>query len=126
MELQFLDFEVSEDADGAVVFDALASVPGAQLDRLQAEVAAVLDWAHDTFPGARAALEDGGEWDFQLYGAAETRTPQTLHYHREDDDRAGTITRASGSPGPARFSVSLSISGSAGFGQALREAFAIA
>lgn len=122
MELQFLDFDVSEDADGSVVFDALASVPAAQLARLHGEVTAVLGWAHQTFPGARAPLEDGGEWDFQLDGAIETRTPQALHYN----GRTGEITAEAGTPGPGRFSVSLSISGTAGFGDALREAFGIA
>ena len=122
MELQFLDFDVSEDADGSVVFDALASVPAAQLARLHGEVKAVLGWAYQAFPGARAPLDDGGEWDFLLDGAIETRTPQALRY----DSDTGEIASEAGTPGPGRFSISLAISGTAAFGEALREAFGIA
>lgn len=122
MELHYLDFDTSEDADGSAVFDAMATVSATQLKGLWAEVAAVLAWAHDEFPGARAPLEDGGDWDFQLDGAREQRFPQTLAY----DESSGTVSLAAElAAGPSRHSVTLSISGSPAFSEAFREVFGI-
>ncbi|KAF1044343.1 hypothetical protein [Xylophilus sp.] len=64
--LDYLDFDYSEDADGAGSFDALASVRPAQAEALRAEVATVLDWAAAAFPGGRAPLDEGGDWDADL------------------------------------------------------------
>lgn len=66
MSLQFLDFDYSEDGQGGGSFDAMASVRQAQLAAVRAEVAEVLDWAETTFPGQRAPLDEGGEWDMDL------------------------------------------------------------
>ena len=43
--LRFLQFDCSEDSAGLASFEAMASVGAAQWPALQAEVAAVLDWA---------------------------------------------------------------------------------
>ena len=123
MELNYLYFDTTEDADGAAVFDAMATVSAAQCEGLWAEVAAVLRWAHEHFPGARAPLEDGGDWDFQLDGAREQRFPRTLAY----DEHDGTVSLAAElAAGPPRHSVTLSISGSPAFSEAFREVFHIA
>jgi hypothetical protein len=121
MELHYLDFDTSEDADGAVVFDAMASVAADKVALLWAEVSAVLGWAHRTFPGAQAPLEDGGEWDYLLEGAQEVRIPQVLHY----DLGGGGLSAEGGVAGPARHLLTLSMTGTAGFGEAFREAFGV-
>ena len=123
MELHYLDFDISEDADGSAVFDAMATVSATQLKGLWAEVSAVLGWGHRHFPGARAPLEDGGDWDFQLDGARAQRFPQTLAY----DESSGAVNLVAELPaGPSRHSVTLSISGSPAFSEAFREVFGIA
>ncbi len=64
--LQYLDFDYSEDDAGCGTWDAMASVRPAQLAAVQAEVALVLDWAQGQFPERQGALDDGGEWDYDL------------------------------------------------------------
>jgi hypothetical protein len=123
MELHYLDFDTSEDADGAAVFDAMASVAAGQLPALWAEVAAVLGWAHREFPDARAPLDEGGEWDYLLEGATEVRTPQVLEF---DSASGGIITATPGTPAPARHALTLSITGTPGFSDAFRSAFGMA
>jgi len=121
VELRYLDFDISDDEDGATVFDAMASVGAAQWPALCAEVEAVLAWAEQAFAGARAPLDDGGEWDFVLDAAQEARTPVALAW----DEGSGRLSARLGTPGPARHSLSFSLTGSAGFTAALREAFAL-
>ncbi|WPB56981.1 hypothetical protein [Xylophilus sp. GOD-11R] len=119
MELHYLDFDISEDADGSAVFDAMASVAVDRLPALWAEIARVLGWAHESFPHARAPLDEGGEWDYLLEGAEEVRTAVELHF----DPQAGTVAVGSRTPGITRHSVSLSITGTPTFCEALRSAF---
>ena len=64
--LDYLDFDYSEDDAGCGTWDAMASVHPAQLAAVQAEIALVLDWAHREFPERQGALDDGGEWDYDL------------------------------------------------------------
>lgn len=66
MHLDYLDFEYSEDEDGAGCWDALASVTHERLPALTREVESLLRWADQTFPGRRAPLEEGGDWDCEL------------------------------------------------------------
>ena len=42
MNLNYLDFDYSEDADGTGTFDAMASVSPAQVPALHAEISAML------------------------------------------------------------------------------------
>lgn len=100
MQLVYLDFDLSDDADGRMNFDALAAPPAAEFAAVRAEVQAVLDWAMAQF-GLPAALDDGGEWDQAMQDAAD------------------------GPPGAQRHAVSLSVSvsGSARFAQAFRQQF---
>ena len=98
MTLDYLLFDASEGDDETVLFDAMASVVPAHEAAVQAEIAAVLDWAEAAFPGRRAPVEEGGEWDADLQVEAD------------DDGR--------------RRSYALSISGSRAFGAAFSEHFA--
>lgn len=100
MELQYLDFDVSDDDSGCASFDAMASVLPARLPALQAEIDAVLQWAAAAF-GPAGTLEDAGEWDYDLQRVAE--------------------------PGSEpRITLTLTLSGSPAFCAALRERFGIA
>ncbi len=119
MELRYLDFDYSEDTDGTGVFDAMASVAPAQLPALHAEVVAVLDWAHATFPDGCAPAEDGGEWHYELRGVREQSWPEALDY----DPGTGRLSVAGGTAGEPRHTVVLSLAGSAGFCEAFRAAF---
>lgn len=121
MTLNYLDFDYAEGDDGHGSFDAMAAVTPAQWPALQAEVQQVLAWAHREFPDARGALEDGGQWDFELQGVRETPTPLDLRY----DEGTGTLQVADGKPGPPRITLSLTLSGTPAFCAALREAFTI-
>ena len=70
--MDYLDFDTSEDEHGYGSLEAMASVPAPQVAAVQAEIQQVLDWAHGTFPGMQAPLDEGGEWDFQVQQQAET------------------------------------------------------
>lgn len=102
MQLIYLDFDLSEDADERINFDALAAPPAAEVPRVRAEVQAVLDWATAEF-GPPAPLDDGGDWDYALQEALD-----------EPDQ---------GPPDAQRQAVSLSLSGSARFADAFRQHF---
>ncbi|MBB3180285.1 hypothetical protein [Variovorax sp. Sphag1AA] len=99
MTLDYLDFDYSEDTEGIGVFDAMATIRPQHLAAVRAEVEQVLGWANDVFAGRRGPVEDGGEWDYDL--------------QEMPDD----------SPGEARHTVTLSISGTEAFCAAFREAF---
>lgn len=121
MTLHYLDFDYSEDAEGTGTFDAMASALPAQLPALRAEIAQVLAWAHQEFPGACAPLEDGGLWQYDLQGVQEASTPLSLAF----DPALGSLHTAAGTPAPVRTTLSLSLSGLAPFCTALREAFGL-
>ena len=118
MALQYLDFEFSGDPEGAGSFDAMAAVPPAQFGALQAEVLRVLGWAERSF-GPAAALEEGGEWDYELQGTRETSTPLRVQYG------AGGLDLHDAGPAVPRIALSLTMSGTPAFCEALRRAFAL-
>lgn len=121
MPLHYLDFDYSEDFEGTGTFDAMAAVAPAQVAALHAEVAQVLAWAHAQFPGMNGPTDEGGEWDYDLSAVQEVATPLDLAF----DDASGTIAVHARTPGPARTTLTLSISGSSMFCSALREAFGL-
>ena len=100
MNLQFLLFEHSEGGDGTGLFEAMAAVRPAQAAAVQAEIAAVLDWAQAQF-GPAAPVEDGGDWHAELQTSEE----------------------ADGSGAPRQV-FSLSLAGSAAFCAAFERQFA--
>ena len=87
MDLNYLDFDYSEDADGVGTFDAMASVAPAQIAALHAEISAVLTWAHQHWPDACAPLEEGGAWHYDLQGVQEISTPLLLDF----DETSGQL-----------------------------------
>ncbi|MEJ8839832.1 hypothetical protein [Ramlibacter sp. AN1133] len=117
--LHYLDFDYSEDAHGHGCFDAMASAAPAQLRRLQDEVARVLDWAHAQF-GAPGALDEGGEWDCELQAVREVATALEVRH------RSGAgLELHPGATGEPRVTISVTLTGTAAFCTALREAFAL-
>ncbi len=115
--LDYLIFDYSEDEEGNGTWDAMASVSAARLAALTDEIAAVLQWATRHFPGQRAALDEGGEWDFDLQAQSDAGDPLLAQF----DARAALVQIAAAPAGNAN--VTLTISGSAAFSDALREAF---
>ena len=121
MSLRYLDFDFIEDAEGTGTFDAMASVLPAQVAPLQAEISAVLAWAHQHWPDACGPLEEGGAWQYDLQGVQEVSTPLVLEF----DAASRQLRTVAGTPAPPRTAITLSISGGADFCAALREAFGI-
>lgn len=121
MPLHYLDFDYSEDGDGIGTWDTMASVTPAHLPALLAELEQVLCWAHRAFAGQRAPLDEGGEWDFDLQTLHEGTTPDQWHY----EDVRGQLILTPGASGQTRHTVTLSLSGTAAFGAALRERFGL-
>ena len=119
--LHFLDFEHSDDDAGVGVFDAMASVRPDQLAALQAEIVAVLAWAHAEF-GPALPLDEDGEWDYDLTSVTESSRTEFLAF----DPAGRRLVALPGQPPPAglpRHVVSLSITGSPAFSEALKAAF---
>lgn len=121
MALRYLDFDCSVEPDGSACFDALAAVAPEHLAALHTEVALVLNWANHNFSDRRGALDDGGEWDFDLASHQEWSVDDGLDY----DLSMQSFRRAPGAPGAARHVLSLSITGGETFVEAFRTAFSI-
>ena len=121
MDLNYLDFDYSEDAEGTATFDAMASVLPAQLAALHREIAAVLAWAHQQWPQACGPSEEGGIWQYDLQGTQEVATPLALAF----DPASGLLRTEMGTPSPPRTTISFTMSGGAEFCAAMREAFGI-
>jgi hypothetical protein len=118
-ELQYLDFDFSDEESGRGSFDAMASVLPDRLPALLAEIGAVLQWAGGVF-GAGGAEEDESEWGYELQGVAEPDTPLNAMY--DEDSGAVTLTPNSGQ---ARITLTLTLSGSTAFCAAFRERFGV-
>ena len=66
MMLSYLDFERTEDTDGAVTLDAMASVSPSEMPAVLAEVDVVLGWLQSRFGARQGPLDEGGAWDADL------------------------------------------------------------
>ncbi len=119
MQLQYLNFDYSEDTEGTATFEAMASVWPGQVAAMHAEIVAVLDWAHQAFAGLRGAPADGGQWDYDLHGVCEFTAPQQLRY----DAITRHLSAQLEPPGPPRHTVTLLLSASARFAASFSQAF---
>jgi hypothetical protein len=119
LSLDYLHFDYAEGSDGSGTLEAMASTWPEQVPAVHAEVARVLAWAHGEFPGRRGPLEEGFDWDYNLHGMRELTAPETLLY----DEAAGRLAVLSGPPGKARHTLTLTLSGNAGFCEAFRQQF---
>lgn len=121
MTLNYLDFDYSEDADGTGTFDAMASVAPAQVPALQAEITAVLNWAHRHWPHSCGPLDEGGTWLYDVQGAQEVSTPLGLEF----DAASGDLRTLLGTAAPPRTTLTFTISGGPEFCGAFRDAFEV-
>ncbi|WP_041674995.1 hypothetical protein [Ramlibacter tataouinensis] len=119
MELQYLVFDFSDEESGRGSFDALASVLPDRLPALLAELAAVLQWAHANF-GPAAALQDEGDWDYELQGTLEPEAPLQVVY----DSRSAAISLAPSNP-RTRVTLALTLSGVPAFCEAFRRTYGV-
>lgn len=119
MPLDYLDFDYSEDDEGTGCWDALASVPAARVPALADEIEQLLRWAHGRFAGRRGPVEEGGDWDYELQASDDAGAPLPWRFD------ATSATLQSAACGTGRTTVSLSLSGSAAFGEALAGAFGV-
>lgn len=121
MTLQYLDFDCVQDGEDTATFEAMASVWPEQVAAVQAEMAQVLDWAHQAFAGLCGPVGEGYDWDYDLHSLQELSIPETMDYDRLT--RRFTVRR--GAPGRARHTVTLSVSGTQEFCAAFRQRFGL-
>ena len=119
MQLHYLDFDYSDEESGRGTFDAMAAVDVSRLPMLIAEIRAVLRWAGAAW-GAAGALGDEGDWDFALHAVVEPDAPLQATY---DEQRREVVLAPV--PDGSLVTVTLTLSGSPAFCQALRGEFAI-
>jgi hypothetical protein len=119
MQLHYLDFDFSDEDSGRGTFDAMAAVDASRLPLLQAEVEAVLRWAEAAW-GRAGALGDEGDWDFALAGVLEPDTPLAVGYDEHRHEVSLPFV-----PSGSLVTLTLTLSGSPAFCQALRDAFEI-
>ena len=117
MTLDYLDFDYSEDEEGTGTWDAMASVKAERVPALAAEIAQLLRWANQQFSGRQGAAEDGFDWDYDLQAQDDDGEPLPARF----DKATGQLNLQASATGFT--TVNLSMSGSAQFGDALREAF---
>jgi hypothetical protein len=122
MELQYLEFDCSEDTEGVVCWDALAQPAASHTAALLREVTQLLSWASRFSTQGPGPLDEGSDWDFDLQvqwhsADGQRSTPTRVQWHAEQETL--DIRPA---PGPGdRVELSLSLSGTPAFAQALRE-----
>lgn len=122
MALDYLDFDYSEDEEGNGTWDAMASVSDTRWKALLDEVRQVLQWASRDFGGRQAPLDEGGDWDYEL-SAQDDDHGQALRIRW---DTASARIDASNPQAGGYTTLTLTLSGNAAFGDALREAFDLA
>ncbi len=63
---RLLTLDVSDNDEGVVTIEALASTAAAQHAAALAEAQQLLDWAWRAFPHTHGPADDGGQWDHDL------------------------------------------------------------
>lgn len=70
--VDYLSFDISDNADGVTTLEAMASTPAAQHPAVLAEAQQVLDWAWSAFAHTHGSADDGMgvgsgmDWDHDL------------------------------------------------------------
>lgn len=125
MQLQFLEFDRSEDADGVVCWDALAQPEPAYNQALLQEVRQVLVWAHGFDAHGPGPLENGAHWDFdlQITWIRDGHPPQVALPRFVPS--TGQLWVSPEPPTHQRMALSLTLSGTAGFVDAVCEQFGL-
>lgn len=71
LPMQYLHFDLSDNAEGIHTLEALASTSAAQHAAVMAEVQQVLDWAWQHFPHTHGPADEGMDWDHDLQVSVE-------------------------------------------------------
>lgn len=126
MDLHFLDFDCSEDAEGVVCWDALAEPQAQHHQALLQEVSEVLAWAYRYDAQGPGPLEDGAQWDYDLQATlhSEGHAPVTAQITFNPSTGHTTVRPwplASTASEYPRIELGLSLSGTPSFAQAFRE-----
>jgi hypothetical protein len=116
MNLQFLEFDCSEDSEGVVCWDALAQPAARHTSALLQEVTQLLAWGHRSSPQAPGPLEDGAEWDFDLH-IHKANAPISAHWDSAHEKLRLSPHALTGD----EITLSLSISGTPSFAKAFRD-----
>ena len=117
MRLDYLDFDYSEDEEGTGTWDAMACVTAERVPALATEIEQVLRWASRQFNGRQGSIDAGGDWDYDLQAQDDAGRALSASF----DAASSRLHLTAASAG--RSTVSLSLSGSMQFGDALREQF---
>lgn len=120
MQLDYLDFDYSEDEHGSACWDAMACPPAARLPALCHEVAQLLAWAQRQFGNGPGPLDEGCDWDYDLQAHTEDGAPLACHYGHTQDQAALVLAPA---PAGQRVQLTLALCGSPAFAQAFTDLF---
>lgn len=115
--LDYLIFDYSEDEDGNGTWDAMSSAQGEAIARMRTEIEDVLRWASRDFHGRQGAVDDGGDWDFDLQAQSDDGAALPAQFHPAEG-RLSLHRPASG-----RVTVSLSLTGNSAFAEAFSTQF---
>lgn len=117
MQLQYLDFEFSDEENGRGSFDAMASVFPDRVPAVLAEMTQVLRWAVDAF-GSAGQLEEDSEWAHAVQAIIEPSTPLKVLV----DEGSGEVSLEPVG-GSKRVTFTITLTGSRAFCDALRQRF---
>ncbi|MET4579788.1 hypothetical protein [Ottowia thiooxydans] len=109
MDLDYLIFDYSEDEHGISNWDAMASVGPDRVTAMASEIEQVLRWASHEFPSRQYAIDDGGDWDYDLQAMDDDGQQLTASF----DSASGKLLLAS--PTVGRTTATLSLAGSTQF-----------
>ena len=129
IDLQYLEFDCSEDTEGFVCWDAMAQPAAAHTTALLSEVTQLLAWACRLGLPGPGPLDEGSDWDFDLQVAWQSanrphgqhRLPAQAHWHAAAQTLDIHPATAPTLGPDARLELSLSLSGTPVFAQAFRE-----
>ncbi len=126
MELNYLNFDVSEDDNGAASWDAMASTLPVRLPEALREASAVLQWAHSAFGTPEGNDEGLAQWDFDLQLAQEVAGGATRDLNARFDAAAGRIETIPALSDAGYCVLTLTLSGPAAFAAAFSDRFGLA
>ena len=126
MNLQLLDFDCSDDADGVVCWDALAQPDPAFNPALLQEVVRVLVWAHAFDTQGPGPLENGANWDFDLQVTLVQEGARSQVVQPRFVPSENRLTLLPEPQAHQCMALSLTLSGTPAFVQAFSEAFDLA
>lgn len=122
MDLQYLDFDCSEDTEGVVCWDALAQPAAHHTSGLLHEVTQLLTWASRFSSEGPGPLDEGADWDFELQVQWHSthsphHTPAQARWLAEEQ----TLDIHPAPQQGAQLELRLCLSGTSAFAQAFRE-----